>query len=194
MQFRVERQPNKIFQSSSWIRNSSFLTTVLFSVLMRLGSWPSGLVCVVGRYKAGNVLSPCSISAGRPEVTVDFLSRQAFPLASLLWTDKPLSRLWFCFCLFADSWFNQLPNPDSYTSPKFFQSLFFFPFHSRYQSGFNDLLFSLQKLPPNLNFTAFTLFYLVPCYQMKNSKVSFVSQTSFSAQTYPIFFIIFQIK
>lgn len=71
---------------------------------------------------------------------------------------------------------------------------FFFPFHSRYQSGFNDLLFSLQKLPPNLNFTAFTLFYLVPCYQMNNSKVSFVSQTSFSAQTYPIFFIIFQIK
>ncbi|KAI4584567.1 hypothetical protein MJG53_007846 [Ovis ammon polii x Ovis aries] len=47
---------------------------------------------------------------------------------------------------------------------------FFLRHPNRAQSGFNDLLFSLQKLPPNLNFTAFTLFYLVPCYQMNNSK------------------------
>lgn len=136
MQLRVERQPNKILQSSSWIRNSIFLTTVLSTDAS--GCWPSGLVCVLGRYQAGDVLSQFSNSAGRPEATVDLLSRQAFPLfftsmnrhSILLATPaQPLSHLWFCVCLSTDSWSNQLPNPHSYTSAKVFQSLFF-PFHS----------------------------------------------------------------
>lgn len=140
--------------------------------------WPSGLVCVVGRYKAGNVLSPCSISAGRPEVTVDFLSRQAFPLASL-YEQTSLSVALILFLLVR--WTPDLISYQILTVillTKVFPLSFFFSFPFRYQSGFNDLLFSLQKLPPNLNFSLPSpLFYLVPCYQMNNSKVSFVSQT-----------------
>lgn len=164
MQSRVERQPNKILQSSSWIRNSIFLTTVLSTDAS--GSWPSGLGCVLGRYQAGDVLSQSSISAGRPEATVDLLSRQAFPLSVtsmnrhsiLLATPaQPLSHLWFCVCLFSDSWSNVTKSSQLYLSKVFPISFCSFPFPC-YQSGFNDLLFSIQKLPPNLNFIVFTLF------------------------------------
>ena len=83
MQLRVERQPNKIFQSSSWIRDSIFLTTVLFSAdaSVFLPLWAG--VCggkVPGWECALTVFHVCR----PPEVTVDLLSRQAFPLSSLL--------------------------------------------------------------------------------------------------------------
>ena len=163
MQLRVERQPNKILQSSSCIRNSIFLTTVLSTDAS--GSWPSGLVCVLGRYQAGDVLSQSSISSGRPEATVDLLSRQAFPLffpsmnrhSILLATPvQPLSHLWFCLLV---CWL--LIQSATKSSQLYLSKVFpiFFPFPSPYyQSGFNDLLSSIQRLPPNLNFIAFTLF------------------------------------
>ena len=164
MQLRVERQPNKILQSSSWIRNSIFLTTVLSTDAS--GSWPSGLVCVLGRYQAGDVLLQSSISAGCPEATVELLSRQAFPLfftsvnrhSILLATPvQPLSHLWFCLLV---RWLliqSVTKSSQLYLSKVFPISFFPFPF-PYYQSGFNDLLFSIQKLPPNLNFVVFTLF------------------------------------
>ena len=160
---------------------------------MRLGSWSSGLVCVVGRYQAGNVLSPCSMSVG-PQTWLWTCSPGRLSHFLRFYEHTSLS-VGFDF-VFACS---LTPDPISYQIltvilQQSFSNLFFFPFpFPCYQSGFNDLLFSLQKLPPNLNFTAFTLFCLGPCYRMKNSKVSSVSQTSFSAQTYPIFFRIFQI-
>lgn len=125
----------------------------------------------------GTVLSQCSISASRPEVTGGLtlsaglstvfisINRHTILFAS---PAQSLSVIFdFCFRLFADSWSNQLPNPDNCTSAKFFQSLFCFPFPCHH-SRFNDLSFRMQKLPPNLfHCLQPLLFYLVPCYQTK---------------------------
>lgn len=119
----------------------------------------------------GTRLGMCShslpfLQAAQRRLWTYLLSRQAFPLSVtsmnrhsiLLATPaQPLSHLWFCVCLFSDSWSNVTKSSQLYLSKVFPISFCSFPFPC-YQSGFNDLLFSIQKLPPNLNFIVFTLF------------------------------------
>lgn len=133
---------------------------------------------MVGRCWDGKYMSQNSISASSLEVTGMFILQAGFSTEFfismnghniLLTTPAQSCSVIFDFfllpSLFAASWSNQLPNPD--TPQKSFSSLSPFP-SPHYHSKFNDLSFRTQKLP-NLCHCLQSLPYLVPCHHMKNS-------------------------